>query len=185
MSNINSAPVHGLLASAELLQGYRASESQPKLSSFESECLGTIEHCANTLVDVIDNVLSFAKIEPDVGRDAEAHDGHNSSLSKALSTSDHSLTSVDLVEFIEQIIDSCWAGKITSGKDLMVIYDADLSVFSNRLFVNRGELSRIILNIFGNAYENCKKAIDSYTNKNSDASIRKVVMCTSNLQETA
>lgn len=114
--------------------------------------MGTIEHCANTLVDVIDNVLSFANIDPDSDRPALLHDSEGTLSSEDKVVPDHNLTSVDLVEFVEQIVDSCWAGKLSSGKDLMVIYNADLKAFRHRLLINRGELSRIILNILGNAY---------------------------------
>lgn len=139
------APVHGLLASAELLKTHRLAVGEDQITSFESECLGSIEHCSNTLVDVIDNVLSFASSETQPATEPSSP-GHPAPVPV-----DAYLSSINVVQFVEQTIDSCWAGKITKGTNFKVIFNPETNNLRHALLANRGELSRIILNIFGNA----------------------------------
>lgn len=56
LNNIkDSSPLHGILASCELIQ-------ETEMSSFQTSLIDTTESCAHTLLDTIQMVLDFGKV---------------------------------------------------------------------------------------------------------------------------
>lgn len=139
-------PVHGLLASAELLKAHRYDDKKHSVSSFEAQCISSIQHCSNTLIDVIDNVLVFSNSQTAQAPSPPLQNG----LTRTTDDDHIAHSSVNLCQFVEHTVDSCWAGKSTQigheANSRMAIFNADAAAIERRLFVNRGELSRIILN---------------------------------------
>lgn len=120
------SPLHGLLASTELMI------DDGHLTPFQDVCTRTISNCGKTLCDVIEHVLSFS--------DADA-------IVK-------SLERVDLLTFVEEVLDATWAGKAKAkakGPSLEVLVKVNLTHLRHPFLINRGEIGRIIMNLFGNS----------------------------------
>lgn len=123
------SPLHGLLASSELLA------ESGEMSPFQATCLRTISNCGRAIGDVIEHVLSVSK--------NNANDLTASNVE------------VDLPTFLEETLDSTWAGRVTKATtttdNLEVLIDIDLTHIRHSFTINRGEIGRIIMNVFGNA----------------------------------
>lgn len=64
------------------------------------------------------------------------------------------LEEVDLPTFLEEVIDATWAGKSqakSKKQKLDVLIDVDMTHLRHAFKFNRGEIGRIIMNLFGNA----------------------------------
>ncbi|BFZ59241.1 hypothetical protein YB2330_000247 [Saitoella coloradoensis] len=95
ISNISHelrSPLHGILASAELLS------EAPDLSSADRTFLRTITSCGQTLQDVINHVLDFGTLTTTAGRETLNH------------APEQDMAAVDLVRLIEEVVESCWTG---------------------------------------------------------------------------
>lgn len=102
------------------------------LTPFQDVCTRTISNCGKSLYDVIEHVLSFSDGDAQV----------------------KTLERVDLLHFVEEIIDATWAGKAqlkSKGLPLEVVIKVDLTHLRHPFLINRGEVGRIIMNIFGNS----------------------------------
>lgn len=135
LSSINHelrSPLHGLLASAELLV------DDGHLTPFQDVCTRTITNCGKTLCDVIEHVLSVS-------------DGDQQP---------RALEQVDLLDFVEEVLDATWAGKAKlklKESPLEVLIKVNLTHLRHPFLIDRGELGRIIMNIFGNAIKYTSK----------------------------
>lgn len=102
------------------------------LTPFQDVCTRTISNCGKTLCDVIEHVLSLTD-----------------------SSSQRKMEQVpNLSTFVEEILDATWAGKaeLKSKIDpLEVLVDVNLTHLRHPFNLNRGEIGRIIMNLFGNA----------------------------------
>ena len=101
------------------------------LTAFQDVCAKTITNCGRTLNDVIEQVLSFSDSERSPNRDE-----------------------VFLPTFVEEIVDATWAGRSQlKSKDasIEVLIDVNLTHLRHAFSINRGEIGRIIMNLFGNA----------------------------------
>ena len=101
------SPLHGILASVEFLQ-------DTAVDSFQNSMIDTIERCGKTLLDTIQHVLDFAKInnftkskrhEKNDDRSSSQGLGQNS-RSKMASLS----VDVDVSALIEDVMDAVYAG---------------------------------------------------------------------------
>ncbi|GAO52066.1 hypothetical protein SAICODRAFT_68711 [Saitoella complicata NRRL Y-17804] len=95
ISNISHelrSPLHGILASAELLS------EAPDLSSADRTFLRTITSCGQTLQDVINHVLDFGTLTTTAGRETLNH------------APEQNMAAIDLVRLIEEVVESCWTG---------------------------------------------------------------------------
>lgn len=134
------APLHGLLASTEML----LEDASADLGPSQNASLQTIANCGTMLQDVIDNVLSQRISHSN--RQAEAHD------KKSL---------VDLPAFLEEVLDSTWMGKTIGNEktatevEVFVRSNMDKTNVAYRL--DRGEIGRIIMNVFGNGIKYTSK----------------------------
>jgi signal transduction histidine kinase len=91
------SPLHGIMASLELL---REINSDPT----SIDMINTVESCGSTLLETLDNLLTFAKINR-----ASATEVRNTAI--AGNTQDHtSLPRVDLGALVEEITQMCMVG---------------------------------------------------------------------------
>ncbi|RYP66490.1 hypothetical protein DL771_007750 [Monosporascus sp. 5C6A] len=111
------SPLHGILASVELLQ-----ETQVDL--FQHGMIDTIERCGRTLLDTIQHVLDFAKINTFTGsRSGRAKMTCSGSPPPLLGTPSRGIDT-DLGLLVEDVVDSVFAGHEFQGKPSHVGIDA-------------------------------------------------------------
>ena len=107
ISNISHelrSPLHGILASAEFL-------SDTSLDTLQRTFIDTIDSCARTLLEVINQVLEFGKltyIERVKNKVSRPHIQRTSSKDAVPPVVN--LQPVDLMAVTEQIVESCHAG---------------------------------------------------------------------------
>ena len=107
ISNISHelrSPLHGILASAEFL-------SDTPLDTLQRTFIDTIDSCARTLLEVINQVLEFGKltyIERIKNKVSRPHIQRTSS--KDAVPPAVNLPPVDLMAIAEQVVESCYAG---------------------------------------------------------------------------
>ena len=175
------SPLHGILASTEFLQELTADELQVEL-------LATVQNCGRTLLDTINHVLDFSKINS--FEKSNKHEG--GSLPSEL----YSFTNIALLceEIVDgQIAANCFddISKTTSDKKVMShkstsqiplrIPDAESTPGEHlvriildfeqqdwRFTTQPGALRRIILNIFGNALKYTDKGFIKVTMRSED-----------------
>lgn len=118
------SPLHGLLASTELMV------DAGNLTSFQDSCAKTISNCGRTLYDVIEQVLSISDNEDMAAKHERVY----------------------LPKFVEEVVDATWAGKskLKDKRDKFeVLVDIDVTQLRHSFSLNRGEIGRIIMNLFG------------------------------------
>jgi len=112
------SPLHGILASVELLQ-------DTTVDLFQHGMIDTIERCGRTLLDTIQHVLDFAKInnftsfKVDDGGPGLGLPGVPQSPAKMPSLS----VDVDLSLLTEDVVDSVFAGHEFQGNSSLVVTD--------------------------------------------------------------
>jgi signal transduction histidine kinase/GAF domain-containing protein len=106
-------PLHGVLASVEFLQ-------DTTIDLFQISMIDTIERCGRTLLDTIQHVLDFAKInsfiKPGVDKSnpkVKANIGSSSTMALSID--------IDLSVVTEDVIDSMHAGHEFGGKSELVV----------------------------------------------------------------
>ncbi|CEJ59820.1 hypothetical protein PMG11_08424 [Penicillium brasilianum] len=96
------SPLHGILAANELLAEYVVSESASRL-------LDTIRACGQTLLDTFEQILDYTKINSFASK--RQHSRNDKLTSQPL----HIAKSVNVVELVEEVVESVFAGQILSG----------------------------------------------------------------------
>ncbi|KAI9744165.1 MAG: hypothetical protein M1818_002317 [Claussenomyces sp. TS43310] len=103
------SPLHGVLASAEILQG-------TKMDPLQTEMVSAIDTCGKTLLDVIDHVLDFTTLNNaskfERANRNKARDSYSANL-KLQQTSGLSgipKSTLDLAEATEEVVESILAG---------------------------------------------------------------------------
>jgi signal transduction histidine kinase/CheY-like chemotaxis protein len=167
------SPLHGVLASVEFLQ-------ETEMTHAQSDMVDTINSCGKTLLDTINHVLEFSKL------DEKSKDRKRSRKSNRRSKSRQSRTTItkdcvtkddpqDLCMLFEEVIDSVYVGrnmgkeraqvsrsnsssttdKQTEGSSLSyppVVVVVDVCWRDNWDYqINSGAWRRILMNIFSNA----------------------------------
>ncbi|BFZ57993.1 hypothetical protein PYCC9005_005051 [Savitreella phatthalungensis] len=171
LSQVNhemKTPIHGLVASTELLAS-EDTEGYSRFTPFQKQCISNIQACSSNLIDVINNVLSFTAMTEGApeGLDGEieksaapASTSSSATAGKLELPGQSSSTSfthhnVDICQLVEDVLDSCWAGRRQCRNSEQNAIRAVVSIapdlLTNHLYhLNKGEISRIIMNIFGN-----------------------------------
>ena len=114
------SPLHGILASAEILH-------DTTLDLFQHGMIDTIERCGRTLLDTIQHVLDFAKIN-NFTRARKARGGPGAAKGRAgwrrsLSGVSNLSVNVDLSLLAENVVDSVFAGHEFQGSSSLFVTD--------------------------------------------------------------
>ncbi|KAI9774973.1 MAG: hypothetical protein M1840_000189 [Geoglossum simile] len=167
-------PLHGILASVEFIQ-------DTALDLFQHSMIDTVERCGRTLLDTIQHVLVFAKINHLTGvKRGNGKRSGQGSRSEATSLN----ANIDLSAIIEDVVDAMYAGhefqgstsfrmsnkaggfpsdslwrngggrvnEVESEKKDRVTIILDIDWRPNWVFNTRsGELRGVLMNLFGNA----------------------------------
>jgi signal transduction histidine kinase len=112
VSPIVRTPLHGILASVEFLQ-------DTTIDLFQISMIDTIERCGRTLLDTIQHVLDFAKINS-FAKPRDKEKGKNEAVRGSASTAGLSID-IDLSVVTEDVIDSMHAGHEFGGKSELVV----------------------------------------------------------------
>ncbi|KAF4437276.1 histidine kinase, partial [Fusarium albosuccineum] len=163
------SPLHGIILSTELLRDTR-------LDTFQEDALRSVEVCSRTLLDTIDQVLDWTKInrfasslENDPNHAAiavqsrVARSGQNNSEAGMMSIT----SNVDLATLIEDVVESVHAGhafqslslvRLDSPLNLQRADERDVNIIvdfspsaSWTFHVQVGAIRRIVMNILGNS----------------------------------
>ncbi|KAJ5569003.1 CheY-like superfamily [Penicillium hetheringtonii] len=95
------SPLHGILAANDFLAEYVKSESASRL-------LDTIRSCGQTLLDTFEQILDYSKINSFTSKQQSLHS------EKTPSSPLHITKLVNVVELVEEVIESVYAGQILS-----------------------------------------------------------------------
>jgi signal transduction histidine kinase len=150
------SPLHGIMASLELL---REINSDP----ISIDMINTVESCGSTLLETLDNLLTFAKINR-----ASATEDRNPAI--AGTTQDHtSLPRVDLSALVEEITQMCMVGhnfrqtveksntgaildSPGAGRNPTVTVICDIAPRNEWVFnTGAGVWKRVLMNLLGNS----------------------------------
>ncbi|KAF2465587.1 uncharacterized protein BDR25DRAFT_85303 [Lindgomyces ingoldianus] len=159
------SPLHGILGSCELLR-------DTYLDTFQLSTAQTIETCGKTLLDTINHVLDFAKIN-NLTRGTSKRQKKRSQSSKQVITSSQGhandimtlITDVDLSVLTEEVLETVFAGhnfqksavkafqKHKPANDVAPIaVIVDINKSDNYVFRTQpGAWRRVLMNLFGNS----------------------------------
>lgn len=172
------SPLHGILASCEFL-------GETETTSFQQSLVDTADSCARTLLDTINMVLDYSKINAFErnARKVRRRRGHTEAgMAEATSHLQPSMNiygDVDLAAITEEVVEGVATGQVfkdsltgddirqqtidgnanKSGKDIDVILEiASRNSIRDWIFVTQpGAFRRIVMNIFGNALKYTRK----------------------------
>ena len=150
------SPLHGILASTELFREALGS------NSMQINMVDMIESCGHTLLDTMNHLLDFAKIN-NLTRNQSKHiedsDAHSDRGELSVSSS------ADVSNLVQEVVDSVYLGHASkyaasststevtlTGQDHSVLVTMNIESRKNWTFnVQVGAWKRIVMNIFGNA----------------------------------
>ena len=172
------SPLHGILASCEFL-------AETETNSFQQSLVDTADSCARTLLDTINMVLDYSKINAFERNANKARrkrgyaDGGIAEAAGHLQPSLNIYGDVDLAAITEEVVEGVATGQVfkdsltgddirqqtidgsanKSGKDIDVILEiASRKSIKDWIFVTQpGAFRRIVMNIFGNALKYTRK----------------------------
>ena len=100
------SPLHGILGSTEFLQ-------ETALNGFQSSMAHAIETCAKTLLDTVEHVLDYSKINQLSSRSSKQRklQRKTGSAITSAATSSNLTQNVDLVRLVEEAIEATYAGQ--------------------------------------------------------------------------
>lgn len=100
------SPLHGILGSIEFLH-------DTPMDDFQATLLVSVETCGKTLLDTVNHVLDYAKIN-NLAQHNSQHLGHpRNEGNPQASSSDSSLTSrFDLARIVEEVVEAVYAGQV-------------------------------------------------------------------------
>ncbi|KAH8882109.1 hypothetical protein GQ53DRAFT_464296 [Thozetella sp. PMI_491] len=107
------SPLHGILASAEFLQ-------DTALDLFQCSMINTIERCGRTLLDTIQHVLDFAKIN-NLAKPEGRERGKPRPAERERSERTGLTVDADLCLLTEDVIDSIFAGHLFQGSSSLAV----------------------------------------------------------------
>lgn len=172
MSHELRSPLHGILGAIEFLK-------ETETTSYQSDLVNAIFTCGKTLLDTLNHVLDYSKINR-LGKAQMRKGGRQSKLINASSESMESLSMtglVDLALLVEEVVDSTAAGhtfqklprvSISQDRNPNPLHSPDPDITSFQfgpisvlldicprtswlVRTQPGALRRIIMNLFGNA----------------------------------
>ena len=172
------SPLHGILASCEFL-------AETETNSFQQSLVDTADSCARTLLDTINMVLDYSKINAfernanKVRRKRGYTDGGIADAAGHLQPSLNIYGDVDLAAITEEVVEGVATGQVfkdsltgddirqqtidgsanKSGKDIDIILEiTPRNSIKDWIFVTQpGAFRRIVMNIFGNALKYTRK----------------------------
>lgn len=172
------SPLHGILASCEFL-------GETECSSFQQSLVDTADSCARTLLDTINMVLDYSKINAFERNAAKSRRSKRDTLAAARSQGFQAplniYSDVDLAAITEEVVEGVATGHVF--RDSLAIVDADsdprskkqrLSLSSSPPYTQvdiivdipmkdwtfwsqAGALRRIVMNLFGNSLKYTKQ----------------------------
>jgi signal transduction histidine kinase len=193
------SPLHGVLASVEFLQ-------ETELSEVQADMVGNIYSSGRVLLDTINHVLDFSKVNKKQKMKSNAPSSKNGKKDRA-SLNDHGPLdntvdpTADICVLTEEVVESVWVGRNLTTQayanhvisqnaktqpstvDSPVTVIMDVSWRPNwRFEVDAGGFRRILLNIFGNSMKYTKSGfikISTTVEKNTSLRGRKAghVLC--------
>jgi signal transduction histidine kinase len=110
------SPLHGILASVEFLQ-------DTAVDLFQNSMIGTIERCGRTLLDTIQHVLDFAKINNFTKPKRNERKDEQSSYERPRSRTMGSSIDIDVSMITEDVIDAMHAGHEFQGNSSLGMTD--------------------------------------------------------------
>ncbi len=164
------SPLHGVLASAEFL-------SDTKLSSLQRGFVETIDTCGRTLLDVINHVLDYSKLQNMSSPD-------NLKDSSNFAEKFVAITEIDILHVTEQVLETCYASYEfktinisediqrasnsnasnssaeelpTLGKNVEIAIDVEPRSEGWTFSTDSGAYKRIVMNLLGNALKYTKQ----------------------------
>lgn len=170
------SPLHGILASCEFLQ-------DTTCTSFQQSLVKTAEGCARTLLDTVNMVLDYSKINAFEKEKSSSASGRTDSVqsqhSNALHTNLNAQRNVDLATLTEEVVEGVATGHVyvdphsqtaeqdvtindTSSGDLLaprrpdVELVVDISEQEWTYWCEPGSIRRIVMNLVGNALKYTK-----------------------------
>lgn len=163
MSHELRSPLHGILGAAEFFR-------DTPLTSYQSGLIASITTCGKTLLDTLNHVLDYSKINR-LGRMQLRRSAKQNKLLKLSTDSLDSLNitaAVDLAVLVEEVVDATSAGHTFKGASEVTVseerylptssVDQSVSVLldiscrdSWMVRTQPGAIRRIIMNLFGNA----------------------------------
>lgn len=105
MSHELRSPLHGILGSVEFLQ-------ETANDAYQSGLINSISTCGKTLLDTLDHVLDYAKINK-LGRNRMKKDARSNRLASATDSPSESLSisaEIDLGSVVEEVVEAVCAG---------------------------------------------------------------------------
>jgi len=117
------SPLHGILASVEFLQ-------DTTVNSFQHGMIDTIERCGRTLLDTIQHVLDFTKINTFIRSDRSRRSNPKPGGRRSGAQGSGLTVDVDLSILAEDTIDSMFAGHEFHGQPSLVVADEASSLHS-------------------------------------------------------
>lgn len=98
------SPLHGILGSLEFLE-------DTMTTAYQTSLVGSIETCGRTLLDTIDHLLDYAKINS-MNRNEADKTGSNRALGQAVTQKEHQETApFDLGLLLEEVVEAVFAGQ--------------------------------------------------------------------------
>lgn len=157
------SPLHGILASVELLQ-------ETKMMDIQEDMINTIESCGKTLLDTINHVLDFSKVNKKLkGRHAKRSTRKALHVKPRTTAEERDVTRYEDLEDVsmltEEVVESVSAGssfgtrlQMSSKNDTLPDIESQVSIIidedsrTNHMFeIDAGAWRRILMNLFGNA----------------------------------
>jgi signal transduction histidine kinase/CheY-like chemotaxis protein len=180
------SPLHGILASCEFL------EDSP-LSSFQKDLISTADSCARTLLDTINMVLDYSKInhlESNITKAGRSKKSRAKLTTTQLQPALNIYGDVDLAAITEEVVEGVATGQVFKDR----LADVDVVDWSNTskrkterggspdvelildiahrnwtFMTQPGAFRRVVMNVFGNSlkYTSCgfiRVRLDAYSN---------------------
>lgn len=143
------SPLHGILGGIDFLNGQEFSNGQERPDKM---ILSQIDNCATTLIEIIEHLLEFAKIN-NLTKQHTLLPGHDNLASNGHITEDHQ-TGILLAKLTEDVADATFyshacAVQNQSGS-VAYIYESNLNS-SCRSLISLGAWKRLCMNIINNA----------------------------------
>ncbi|OMP88509.1 Peroxide stress-activated histidine kinase mak2 [Diplodia seriata] len=183
------SPLHGIMATTELLEDVSHDPDQRQLT-------GMIRSCASTLIDTTNHLLDFAKINKLVrkgpSQQSRPHMGRTPSSEQSVldhgSDGNMTLSSVvDLARLVEEVVEGAFIGNVSqtaiNSRDGLaaaptVLVTVDIEKRDGwSLRTEPGAWRRIVMNIFGNALKYTARGTVAVSLKTIQSDSRRTDIC--------
>lgn len=172
------SPLHGILASAEFL-------GETKCDSFQMSLINTIDSCGRTLLDTINHVLDFSKINSFERNFKKRTRARNNSVRATQGPQMPQIMNIyattDVAAVCEEVVEGVYAGQVY--QDISSTEISDIAP-STRCITSEGGLATHKSLLEGSGAHTTKKALEivlniepgDYTFTTQPGAIRRVIM---------